>query len=108
MAMPGGLWRQFEEPRSWLHATGPGRSNRPLIYWARSGGHWQNPWLRLKMYALPLLERPYTIADEPLLPPDVHVTSNLAYIMWYGRGSKPSFNYRSSREQLQEWIPKIN
>ena len=50
----------------------------------------------------------YTIVDEPLLPPDIHVTSDLAYIRWHGRGSRPWFNYRYSTEQLQEWIPKIN
>jgi uncharacterized protein YecE (DUF72 family) len=49
----------------------------------------------------------YTIVDEPLLPPEVHVTSDLAYIRWHGRGSKPWFNYRYSEEQLREWVPRV-
>jgi uncharacterized protein YecE (DUF72 family) len=50
----------------------------------------------------------YTIVDEPLLPPEVHVTSDIAYLRWHGRGTKPWFNYRYSEEQLQEWVPKVN
>jgi uncharacterized protein YecE (DUF72 family) len=50
----------------------------------------------------------YTIVDEPLLPPDVHVTSDIAYLRWHGRGRKPWFNYRYSEEQLQQWVPKVN
>jgi uncharacterized protein YecE (DUF72 family) len=49
----------------------------------------------------------YTVVDEPLLPPDVHVTSDLAYIRWHGRGSHPWFNYKYSEEQLAAWIPKV-
>jgi uncharacterized protein YecE (DUF72 family) len=50
----------------------------------------------------------YTIVDEPLLPPEVHVTSDIAYLRWHGRGSRPWFNYKYSEEQLQEWVPKVN
>jgi len=66
-------------------------------------------WLRDETYKL--LENygaAYTIVDEPLLPPDPHVTSDVAYIRWHGRGSRPWFNYRYSTEQLQEWTPKVN
>jgi uncharacterized protein YecE (DUF72 family) len=66
-------------------------------------------WLRDETYKL--LEKysvAYTIVDEPLLPPDMHVTSDVAYIRWHGRGSRPWFNYRYSTEQLQEWTPKVN
>jgi uncharacterized protein YecE (DUF72 family) len=49
----------------------------------------------------------YTIVDEPLLSPEVHVTSNIAYIRWHGRGSKPWFNYKYSEKELQEWVPKV-
>lgn len=49
----------------------------------------------------------YTIVDEPLLPPDTHVTSDLAYIRWHGRGEHPWFNYEYSQEQLAEWIPRV-
>jgi uncharacterized protein YecE (DUF72 family) len=59
---------------------------------------------------LKLLEKyrvAYTIVDEPLLPPEVHVTSDLAYIRWHGRGDRPWFNYKYSEEQLTEWVPKV-
>jgi uncharacterized protein YecE (DUF72 family) len=65
-------------------------------------------WLRDETFRL--LEEygaAYTIVDEPLLPPEVHVTSDLAYIRWHGRGSKPWFNYKYSEEQLQEWVPRV-
>jgi len=66
-------------------------------------------WLRQE--TISLLEKynvAYTIVDEPLLPPDLQVTSDLAYIRWHGRGSRPWFNYRYSEEQLQEWAPKLS
>jgi len=49
----------------------------------------------------------YTIVDEPLLPSDVIVTSDIAYIRWHGRGEKPWYNYRYNTEELNVWIPKI-
>ncbi len=49
----------------------------------------------------------YTIVDEPLLPPEVQLTSNTAYIRWHGKGSRPWFNYRYSKEELSPWIPKL-
>jgi hypothetical protein len=66
-------------------------------------------WLREETFKL-LAEHhvAYTIVDEPLLPPKVHVTSDLAYLRWHGRGSRPWFNYRYSEEQLQEWVPRVN
>jgi uncharacterized protein YecE (DUF72 family) len=68
-----------------------------------------NSWLREETFRL-LTEHhvAYTIVDEPLLPPEIHVTSDVAYLRWHGRGSKPWFNYRYSEEQLQEWVPKVN
>ncbi|MGQ9514226.1 MAG: DUF72 domain-containing protein [Thermoproteota archaeon] len=49
----------------------------------------------------------YTIVDEPLLPPDAHITTDFSYIRWHGHGASPWFNYRYEDEQLQEWVPKI-
>ena len=47
------------------------------------------------------------MVDEPLLPPEVRVTSDLAYVRWHGRGERPWFNYKYSEEQLTEWVPKV-
>ena len=49
----------------------------------------------------------YTIVDEPLLPPDVHVTTDIAYIRWHGRGRRPWYNYCYKREELEPWIPRV-
>jgi uncharacterized protein YecE (DUF72 family) len=49
----------------------------------------------------------YTIVDEPLLPPEAHVTSNVAYFRWHGRGTRPWYNYQYSNEELEPWVPKL-
>jgi uncharacterized protein YecE (DUF72 family) len=49
----------------------------------------------------------YTIVDEPLLPPEVHLTADLAYFRWHGRGEKPWFNYRYNSEELDHWVPRV-
>jgi len=59
-------------------------------------------WDLLKLYNVA-----YTNVDEPLLPPEVHLTTDLAYFRWHGRGAKPWFNYRYSKKELEPWIPKI-
>jgi len=65
-------------------------------------------WMRKETWSL--LERykvAYTIVDEPLLPPEVHLTSDIAYFRWHGHGERPWFNYRYSKEELKPWIPKL-
>jgi uncharacterized protein YecE (DUF72 family) len=65
-------------------------------------------WMREATWAL--LEKfkvAYTIVDEPLLAPEVHVTSNIAYFRWHGRGTRPWYNYRYKTEELEPWIPKL-
>jgi len=52
-------------------------------------------------------EAAYCIVDEPLLPPEVHVTSNLGYIRWHGHGGRPWYDYEYTEKQLQEWVPKV-
>ncbi|HKM75376.1 MAG TPA: DUF72 domain-containing protein [Candidatus Bathyarchaeia archaeon] len=67
-----------------------------------------NSWLRNETFKI--LENynvSFTIVDEPLLPPDVHVTSDIAYIRWHGRGSQPWFNYKYSEQELEAWVPKV-
>jgi len=65
-------------------------------------------WMRPETWAL--LEKykvAYTIVDEPLLPPEVHLTSSIAYFRWHGHGTRPWYNYRYDRKQLEPWIPKV-
>lgn len=52
-------------------------------------------------------EAAYCIVDEPLLPPEIHVTSPIGYIRWHGHGERPWYDYRYTQQQLQEWAPKI-
>ncbi len=47
------------------------------------------------------------IVDEPLLPPDVVVTSDFAFMRWHGRGSRPWYNYRYGTKELEKWVPKV-
>jgi len=49
----------------------------------------------------------YTIVDEPLLPPDLHVTSAMAYLRWHGHGTDPWYNYRYSEEEITSWVPRV-
>lgn len=66
-------------------------------------------WLRDETWRL--LENykvAYTIVDEPVLPPEVHVTTDIAYIRWHGKGKHPWYNYCYEKEELEPWIPKIN
>jgi len=49
----------------------------------------------------------YTIVDEPLLPPEVHFTSDFAYFRWHGRGLRPWYNYRYGVKELEPWVPKV-
>jgi len=49
----------------------------------------------------------YTIVDEPLLPPEIHLTTDTAYLRWHGKGKRPWFNYRYTPEELEPWIPKL-
>lgn len=65
-------------------------------------------WMREETWKL--LEKhnvAYTIVDEPLLPPDIRITTDFAYFRWHGRGYKPWFNYLYKKEELEPWIPKI-
>jgi uncharacterized protein YecE (DUF72 family) len=65
-------------------------------------------WLRNETWKL-LRENnvAYTIVDEPLLPPEVQITADFAYMRWHGRGARPWYNYRYSPEELQEWVPRV-
>jgi uncharacterized protein YecE (DUF72 family) len=62
----------------------------------------EETWETLRKYNVA-----YTIVDEPLLPPDIHVTADFAYFRWHGRGRRPWYNYRYKREELELWVPKV-
>ncbi|MFQ5987055.1 MAG: DUF72 domain-containing protein [Thermoplasmata archaeon] len=49
----------------------------------------------------------YTVVDEPLLPPEVHLTSSLAYFRWHGHGRDPWYDYRYAPEELRPWAPRL-
>jgi uncharacterized protein YecE (DUF72 family) len=49
----------------------------------------------------------YTIVDEPLLPPEIHLTADFAYFRWHGKGQRPWYNYRYDVEELEPWVPKV-
>ena len=42
-----------------------------------------------------------TIVDEPLLPVDLTVTANFAFIRWHGKGKRVWYNYEYSEEELR-------
>jgi uncharacterized protein YecE (DUF72 family) len=49
----------------------------------------------------------YTNVDEPLLPPELHLTADFAYFRWHGHGKNIWFDYRYNKEELEPWVPKI-
>ena len=49
----------------------------------------------------------YTIVDEPLLPPDIHLTADFSYVRWHGRRKDNWYDYHYSEEELREWVPKV-
>jgi uncharacterized protein YecE (DUF72 family) len=67
------------------------------LSWMRSG-----TWALLEKYKVA-----YTIVDEPLLPPEVHLTSQIAYFRWHGHGTRPWYNYRYGTEELEPWVPRV-
>ncbi|RLI52129.1 hypothetical protein DRO61_00510, partial [Candidatus Bathyarchaeota archaeon] len=59
-------------------------------------------WKLLRKYQIA-----YTVVDEPLLPPEIHITSDFTYLRWHGHGTKPWYNYHYEKQELEPWIPKI-
>jgi len=49
----------------------------------------------------------YCVVDEPLLPPEVHVTADFAYFRWHGRGTRPWYDYHYGKEELEKWVPLV-
>ncbi|HDI53237.1 MAG TPA: DUF72 domain-containing protein [Candidatus Bathyarchaeota archaeon] len=59
-------------------------------------------WKLLRSYGVA-----YTIVDEPLLPPEVEVTADFAYIRWHGHGRRIWYDYEYSEDELENWVPKV-
>lgn len=49
----------------------------------------------------------YTNVDEPLLPAEVHITSDFGYFRWHGRGERIWFDYEYAPDEIDRWVPKI-
>jgi uncharacterized protein YecE (DUF72 family) len=65
-------------------------------------------WLREETWRLLRdYEVAYTVVDEPLLPPEVHLTADFAYFRWHGKGENIWFDYRYSKDELDTWVPKV-
>jgi uncharacterized protein YecE (DUF72 family) len=67
-------------------------------------------WLVPQTETFNLLEKykiAYTIVDEPLLPPELHLTTDFAYFRWHGHGKNIWFDYRYNKEELEPWVPKV-
>lgn len=62
----------------------------------------EETWQMLKQHNVA-----YTNVDEPLLPPDVHITTDFSYFRWHGKGTTPWFDYLYRKEELEPWVPKI-
>lgn len=48
-----------------------------------------------------------TIVDEPLLPVDLSLTSDVAFIRWHGHGERPWYDYRYSEKEIEPWVEKV-
>ena len=67
-------------------------------------------WLMPATKTLELLKQyevAFTIVDEPLLPPEVHLTTDFAYFRLHGRGEEIWFDYLYKEEELTPWVPKV-
>ncbi len=65
-------------------------------------------WLSDEAHSLMADYNVATVAvDEPLLPPEIRLTSDIAYVRWHGRGKTMWYNYCYSKEELESWVPKL-
>jgi uncharacterized protein YecE (DUF72 family) len=62
----------------------------------------EETWELLKKYGVT-----YANVDEPLLPPEVHLTADFSYFRWHGKGKKPWFDYKYDKKELEPWVPKL-
>jgi uncharacterized protein YecE (DUF72 family) len=59
-------------------------------------------WDLLKRYGVA-----YVVVDEPLLPPDMHLTTDFSYFRWHGKGSRIWYDYKYQPPELASWVPRI-
>jgi uncharacterized protein YecE (DUF72 family) len=65
-------------------------------------------WLREETYDILSMQNvAYTVVDEPLLPPEVQITADFAYVRWHGHGARLWYDYEYSGDQLEGWAPKV-
>jgi uncharacterized protein YecE (DUF72 family) len=65
-------------------------------------------WLRPETWEL--LKRhniAYVVVDEPLLPPEIHVTTDFGYFRWHGKGARLWYDYKYDVKELAPWVPKV-
>ena len=118
----GGVLLQFpqsfhytKENRQYLKALIDKMLPLPLVVEFR-----QKEWLRDSVYkALEELGVGFVCVDEPelpsLVPPLVITTSDIGYVRfhgrnkenWYGTDATARYDYLYSKEELQEWVPRI-
>ena len=48
-----------------------------------------------------------TVVDEPLLPPETVVTADFSFIRWHGHGTRPWYNYRYDKSELEPWAERL-
>jgi len=66
-------------------------------------------WMRPETWNL--LERhrvAYVVVDEPLLPPEIHTTTDFCYFRWHGKGTRLWYDYRYEEKELTPWVPKVD
>jgi uncharacterized protein YecE (DUF72 family) len=104
------------ENRAYLEACRERLGELPAVIEFRNAG-----WIKDETFALlRSLGLGFCCVDEPrlkgLLPPIAESTASLAYVRFHGRNAAKwwqhdeaweRYNYSYSREELQEWLPKI-
>jgi len=104
-----------ERNRGYLATLTEDFPSAPLVVEFRNAG-----WAKLPVYGfLRGLGLGYCCVDEPaiegLLPRDAIVTSPVGYVRfhsrdgskWYEGGGKERYNYLYQRDELEEWVPKV-
>ncbi len=49
----------------------------------------------------------HVIVDEPKLAINPRITTDFVYVRWHGHGENPWYKYRYSKDELSEWVPRL-